>query len=308
MVVAIAAVLATWTPSPAFATHIGCGATVTQDTTLDSDLVDCPGNGVEIAGHGVTLDLGGHLIDGNGLGAFGVVTAPGTSGVTVENGRVRQFRFGVEIDGVGPSTVSDLELSEGHDGLAFSVKGGLVQHVLAWGNDAAGIKLSGSHDVLVTSSVMIGNASGLGGSNIIHSRIERTVFAGNTFHGVRLAGLTDSELDGNWLLGNGTFGLRIEEGSAGNVLSHNHVNGSGGDGIALSEDSGAARLTHNRSDRNGGDGFDLAGPGAVLVRNHAVKNAGLGFDAPLGVAFDLHNIGRHNGDARQCVGVTCDRR
>jgi hypothetical protein len=43
------------------------------------------------------------------------------------------------------------------------------------------------------------------------------------------------------------------------------------------------------------------------VRNRADHNAGLGFDAPLGVALDLHNTARHNGDPRQCVGVECGR-
>jgi parallel beta helix pectate lyase-like protein len=184
----------------------------------------------------------------------------------------------------------------------------VVQRVTAWGNDAAGIKMSGSRNVLVTDSLMVANASGLGGSNIRHSRIERSVFDDNTFHGVRLAGLTDSELVGNRLRGNGTFGLRVEEASVGNLLSRNRVSRSGGDGISLSDDSGAQRLTHNRSDRNGGDGFDLAGPSAALVRNHADHNAGLGFDAPLGAVLDLHNLARHNGGPRQCVGVDCARR
>ena len=35
-------------PGAAQATHLGCGAIVSADATLDSDLIDCPGNGVEI--------------------------------------------------------------------------------------------------------------------------------------------------------------------------------------------------------------------------------------------------------------------
>ena len=46
---------------PASATHVGCGDVVTQDTTLDSDLL-CEGDGLIVAASDVTLDLGGHVI------------------------------------------------------------------------------------------------------------------------------------------------------------------------------------------------------------------------------------------------------
>ena len=35
----------TMATSPAFAEHVQCGDVITQDTTFDSDLVDCPGAG-----------------------------------------------------------------------------------------------------------------------------------------------------------------------------------------------------------------------------------------------------------------------
>ena len=50
----------------AFAAHVTCGDVITQDTTLDSDLIDCPGDGLVIGADGVTLDLGGHTVDGTG--------------------------------------------------------------------------------------------------------------------------------------------------------------------------------------------------------------------------------------------------
>jgi hypothetical protein len=38
----------------ALASHVGCGAVVTTDTRLDSDLGSCPGNGVVIGSDGIT--------------------------------------------------------------------------------------------------------------------------------------------------------------------------------------------------------------------------------------------------------------
>src|SRR4051794_5355859 len=48
-----------------------CGDTITKDTTLHKDLVNCPNNGILIGADNVTLDLHGHTIDGNGTPAAG---------------------------------------------------------------------------------------------------------------------------------------------------------------------------------------------------------------------------------------------
>ncbi len=87
------------------ANHVACGDTITADTTLDSDLVNCPNNGVVIGADNVTLDLNGHLIDGDGTKASGCdpntevcdagVVDDGHDRVTVKRGRVREFATGV---------------------------------------------------------------------------------------------------------------------------------------------------------------------------------------------------------------------
>ncbi len=48
---------------------VRCGATITADTTLHHDLLDCPGNGIVIGADHITLDLNGHTVDGAGSGA-----------------------------------------------------------------------------------------------------------------------------------------------------------------------------------------------------------------------------------------------
>ena len=53
--------------SQASASHVSCGDTITADTTLDSDLLNCPNNGILIGADGVTLDLNGHKIDSDGI-------------------------------------------------------------------------------------------------------------------------------------------------------------------------------------------------------------------------------------------------
>jgi hypothetical protein len=58
----------------ASANHVQCGDTITQDTRLDSDLMNCPGNGIVIGADNIKLDLKGYLIDGDGAGLSGLIS------------------------------------------------------------------------------------------------------------------------------------------------------------------------------------------------------------------------------------------
>ena len=102
----------------ASANHVSCGDEITADTTLDSDLVDCPNNGIVIGADDITLDLNGHRIDGDGTKFadcpkdefcdFGVLNV-GHDGVSVKKGSVRDFfNAGVLIGSVRDNRVMDV--------------------------------------------------------------------------------------------------------------------------------------------------------------------------------------------------------
>ena len=103
----VCVVVAIWAISaaPARATHVKCGDVITSDTTLDSDLLNCPENGVVIGAPGITLDLAGHLIQGPDpypvrgfdVPPDGVNNREGHSNVTVRNGTIRGFQTGVSV-------------------------------------------------------------------------------------------------------------------------------------------------------------------------------------------------------------------
>src|SRR5436190_9655677 len=91
--------------SSAHAVTVSCGDTITTDTTLHKDLVNCPNNGILIGADNVTLDLNGHTIDGDGTPASGCnpvtdfcdfgVGFENHDGVTVKDGSIRQFEGGL---------------------------------------------------------------------------------------------------------------------------------------------------------------------------------------------------------------------
>ena len=98
-----------------------CGDTITVDTTLDGDLVDCPNNGIVIGADDITLDLNGHRIDGDGTefadcpkNTFcdvGVLNDR-HDGVKIKGGSTREFGFGVWLAGADHSRVVDISSSK----------------------------------------------------------------------------------------------------------------------------------------------------------------------------------------------------
>ena len=91
-----------------------CGDTITVDTKLESDLVDCPNNGLVIGADGVTLDLNGHRIEGDGKRFADCpknefcdvgVLSDRYDGVSVKNGTTRGFNFGVTMAGSDGSEI-----------------------------------------------------------------------------------------------------------------------------------------------------------------------------------------------------------
>jgi hypothetical protein len=93
----------------ALASHVRCGDTITADTTLDSDLVNCPNNGIVIGADNITLDLNGHTIDGDATPVdpcpegeacdVGVVNLAGYDRLTIRGGTIQQFGVGVLVEG-----------------------------------------------------------------------------------------------------------------------------------------------------------------------------------------------------------------
>src|SRR5918992_966124 len=82
-------------PEPPTPMEVSCGQVLTQSTLLINDLSECPGDGLVIGSPRIIVDLGGHTIDGVGL-ATGILN-DGYASVTVKNGTVQEFDYGVRL-------------------------------------------------------------------------------------------------------------------------------------------------------------------------------------------------------------------
>jgi large repetitive protein len=204
-----------------------CGDTIMANTTLVKDLLNCPNNGIEIGADNITLDLNGHVIDGDNAEFtdcppeqacdIGVLDLD-HHGVTIKGGKVRQFTFGALIVGASHSHLSGLDLShQFFSGLllaesSHSVVDGITASRNGLTTDQAGVDIFDSHHL-----TLAGN----------------TVFANGDI-GFFVSGLDDGRFVGNRIADHPETGILLDHGNR-NEFSHNRLSNNV-DGIVVSGD------------------------------------------------------------------------
>ena len=251
-----------------------CGDTITVDTTLHADLVDCPSNGLVIGADGITLDLNGHTIDGDGALVdpclevtcdLGVDNSAGHSGVAVVGGTVKEFGFGVLLGGANENVLSRLSLTDN--------------------------VLSG---VVVFDSTRV---------RLLRSTIARNGLT-TDFSGIAAFATTDSVLAGNRVVANGDIGL-YAEGIDGNRIIHNKFADNPEAGLLF--DGSANVLSGNHVTRNG-DGIVLAGDENVVTGNRITRSLGCEEGCGNAISFEggSGNVFAWNVVSRSLVGIRVD--
>ncbi len=201
-------------------TSVTCGTVITTDTVLSADLLDCPGSGLVIGADDITLDLNGHVLDGDaveqtecaqgpGQCDVGVSNLSGHRGITVKGGSVSDFSFGVYLDEAADNTLSALTVSA-------SLQAGAELHGLAGGRvegstftrsglptDGTGIVMVGSTDLVIEDNDITQNGRlGLAISGSSRNTIRSNHFADNTESAVLLDGAENTVTE-NTIVGNG---------------------------------------------------------------------------------------------------------
>ena len=315
-------------PAPA---PVRCGDTITQDTTLQRDLV-CRGAGITIAAGGVVLDLAGHTLRA-GDGPAVLVQPPGEGedlvDVTVRRGRVvgdvavyntdRLVLTRLDVDGlVDGYLVDDASVRasriRGSVALQYAVRPVLQGNRID--NDTERPALS----LLAIAPRVVGNvvrAGGRDGVQLVESNAdERGTISGNTISGAEVGvslpylgsdvdvtanRVTDS-VHGVAVTGYGHRDVRIDL---------NDVSRTSGAAVVVdgAETEGTFSISRNRVRDAGGDGIRYApdttyGTAAAVVERNDVRDvAGRGIDAP--VATGAGNRVRGAGLSPACVGPTC---
>ena len=298
--------------------RLSCGDTVTADTVLRADIIGCSGTALVIGADGVTLDLGGHAVDG-------AILASGRADVRVLDGAVYgdvrfedvsragvrrlQVRHGsiACLDSAGCAIVRNIvggggiAISESESGVPNRIRGNIVRSA-----PGAGIAANRTDTTSITANVVRGSEVGIEASHAADLRIERNVIVGNSGDGLSGSFGSASEIVRNIIARNGGDGISLRTWGGETLIARNLVHRNRGNGVL-----GAAvahwAVIRNTASRNAAAGIAITGAvdDATLARNRARRNRGLGIDAGAGVRDGGGNRAIANGGAAQCAGIAC---
>jgi parallel beta-helix repeat protein len=306
LALAVAACLA-FSSSQASASHVSCGVTITIDTKLDSDLVNCPNNGIVIGADDITVDLNGHLIDGDGAEFdgcpegepcdFGVLN-DGHDGVSVRDGSVRQFAVGALIFSARHNRVLGISSSRNlfFGFVVADSARSLVRDSSGNRNPAPegdGLGLIGSNHIRILHNSFRRNGLGIHVDDSTHNLIKRNRISRNADFGIFMQG-DRNRVRRNRCRRNGTCVL-VNPGSR-NVITRNRVS-RGLAGIAVEKGRGnlVARNVVVHTRRTGiylGLKNPSIGGANNMVRRNRVR--GSGDDAFLVNEEDDHSLLKRN--------------
>ncbi len=250
------------TPANAAAT-VGCGQTVTKNTTLTADVGPCQGDGIIIGADNITLNLNGRRVFGNNdrgaSGEFAGIRMANRTGVTVtghrgtsgKTGTVEGFEAGVLIRRGSRNTVENLTVQDNvglDDPAVFVLGDGIVM-------------FSSSNNRILNNKVFRnGYFGGIGGSGV---GTDSNLIQGNTSS--ENLGLDGVVSPGSGIaLSSGTPGRTVNDNSViGNITERNHRSG-----INLGNTL-RAKVLNNVANDNGR--IDL-GNSAGITMNAAIAN------------------------------------
>jgi hypothetical protein len=305
----LAVLLAGPAVTPAAAQQPGCGQVVTQSVQLTQSL-RCPdSDGLVVGAHGITINLGGHVIH-QGIGVRGSGTAidnsGGYDGVTIRNGSLGADGLGIRLAGASATRIIDVSASGG--GSAIGIEGGEGNQILRGEmRGFSGIDVSGSQAVRITNvDVSTSQSTGIrlaGSSGVI---------AHNTLTGAIAVEGNGNRVTDNVVVGALNNGISILSG-ADNLVARNWVVNTrpafspsevSGDGIHVAAFTAGTIIRGNIAVGNDEDGIDVEGVSARLVANLANDNTDLGIEARPGTSAS-GNQASGNGNPAQCAGIAC---
>ncbi|HET7718879.1 MAG TPA: NosD domain-containing protein, partial [Acidimicrobiales bacterium] len=266
---------------------------------LTADMT-CPGDGIVIGAPGVVLNLGGHTLTGGGTTGLldeGVGVRVRNGQVTVRNGRIQDFRYGVHLDpGSDGSLIERLTLDRDGDGIHIRSSSNRVRSNSITRANVVAVSVSGGANVVEGNS-MLDNLAGVFIVGFVNHIVANDI-VGEAGDDRGILAFNETRIVGNRVSRyGGAAGIELFNGGE---VSGNQVFATV-DGIRV---RGQATVTGNVVFANADDGID-AGAGAVLQGNIALQNADLGISAGPGVIDAGGNRAFANGNPFQCVGVAC---
>ncbi len=153
-----------------------------------------------ITGDNVTLDFGGHVLEGDGdWGDYGIVVE-GAAGTLVKNGIIKNFQTGIFFNHSQQGAVSDIQLEHHADSgifLAGSSDIFVRDTLLLYNGYYGGKVVAGAENTFLRNTFYENEDSGLSIQGSLRNTITSNVFGRNAWNGLSLYKSHENILQGN---------------------------------------------------------------------------------------------------------------
>ncbi len=138
-----------------------CGDTITTNTVLTADLLNCPGNGLIFGTNNIELDCQDHKITGTGID-FGI-SATGKQNIIVSNCIIQNFSYGLFLDSSNNNilTNNNADLNKPYGIILYNSSNNTLTNNTANLNDNFGIYLDTSSNNTLTNNTANSNYYGI---------------------------------------------------------------------------------------------------------------------------------------------------
>ncbi|MBU0530536.1 MAG: right-handed parallel beta-helix repeat-containing protein, partial [Nanoarchaeota archaeon] len=228
-----------------------CGSTITTNTVLTGDILNCPSHGLIIGANGINLDCNGFTLTGSNLD-FGVYN-DGYTDVTIQNCRITDFHTAIFSTGGGNSQFKDNTLfSNLETGFYLQDSGNTLSGNNITDNPDYGIYLDRANNSIVSDN------------NVI-----------NSHYGIILGSSSNNQVSGNNISG-GWYGMQVYQMTTGylstdNLISNNRIS-SNLYGIIISESSNSNTILGNTIFSNSVYGLNIEDSNSNTVYNNFFNN------------------------------------
>jgi hypothetical protein len=240
-------------PAGAQQPPLSCGATITTSVRLTADLLECPGDGLIVGAPGIVIDLRGHTVDGVGTGNG--ISGNGFADVTVRNGTVRDFAFGVRMADAPGARITNMRVEDTRFGIELT-DDGTTSALVAWNRVSNATQAGINVESLANGNIVRANEVSASHRGIaVQQSAERNTVELNHVHDNVLSGMRiqapQSVVRLNLLRDNGQHGLELGLSAGDSQVRLNVALGNAGHGITaatpvLMSDGNVAR--NNQTD------------------------------------------------------------
>jgi parallel beta-helix repeat protein len=195
---------------------VNCGDTITGNTVLKQDLLNCPGNGITIGADNVVLDCQGHTINGTSTGDnYGIDNSNGYSNVTIKNCVIKGFYMGMEFysdiesRGTGEVIINNNVSSSSYSGIRLAyilgksiISGNIVSDSGTIGTGGAGIEVTYSNYNVLTDNIANNNVRGFAVALSSNNTLINNIVSNNNNTGIWVQTSSNNKFFNNYFYNN----------------------------------------------------------------------------------------------------------